>query len=78
VKGDVFVIEPNVNHAYEVDMNDHLLVCNILFLPSLLNNELKALSRVTSFVDFFFVEPFLRNRLNFSAHLKLNGYNNWK
>lgn len=73
-KGDVFVIEPNISHAYEVNQEDQLLVYNILFLPSLLNNELKALSRVNSFVDFFFVEPFLRNAMNFSAHLKLNGY----
>lgn len=69
-EGDVFVIEPDVEHAYFVD--EHLIVYNILFAPSILSHELQSLSNVTSFVDFFYVEPFLRQSVHFQSHLKLN------
>jgi AraC family L-rhamnose operon regulatory protein RhaS len=69
--GDVFIIEPGVVHSYNVDKQFSLLVYNILFVPSLLRTEIEALSAVDSFMDFFYVEPFLRSTARFQPHLKL-------
>jgi AraC-like DNA-binding protein/quercetin dioxygenase-like cupin family protein len=69
--GDVFVIEPDRVHAYRVGSQDKLVVYNILFTPSLLKAELEAISSFGSFVDFFYVEPFLRNEVHFNTRLTL-------
>lgn len=69
--GDVFVIEPETEHAYGIIKGTPFVVYNILFLPSLLKLEIEALSAVTPFVDFFYMEPFLRNAVRFQSHLKL-------
>ncbi len=72
--GDVFVIEPGAEHAYWVDSGTSLLVYNILFTPGLLKSEIEMLSSVTPFVNFFYVEPFLRSTVRFQTHLKLDLY----
>jgi AraC-like DNA-binding protein len=69
--GDVFIIEPDRVHAYRVGSQDRLVVYNILFTPSLLKAELEAISSFGSFVDFFYVEPFLRNEVHFNTRLTL-------
>ncbi|ULL16728.1 AraC family transcriptional regulator [Paenibacillus sp. H1-7] len=71
-KGDTFVIAPGVEHDYRVIGNVPLKVYNIMFMPSFLTSELEALSAVTPFLDFFYVEPFLRENLDFDSHLKLS------
>jgi mannose-6-phosphate isomerase-like protein (cupin superfamily) len=70
-RGDLFVIEPNVEHGYRVHGSSPLEVYNVLFLPSLLETELRHLAQVTPFVNFFYVEP-LREPSDFKYHLKLN------
>lgn len=74
VAGDVFMIEPGAEHAYQVSEGSSLLVYNVLFVPSLLKAELEMLSEVTPFVDFFYVEPFLRSAVHFQSHLRLDIY----
>lgn len=71
-RGDFFVIEPNTMHGYRVLGGSPLRVYNILFLPSLLESELRQLARVTPFINFFYVEPFLREPSGFQYHLKLS------
>lgn len=71
-KGDVFVIPPFVHHDYRVIGETPLNLYNVLFLPSFLISELQALSKVTSFLNFFYVEPFFRQALDFDSHLKLS------
>ncbi|MFC3771173.1 AraC family transcriptional regulator [Paenibacillus sp. GCM10012303] len=71
-EGDVFIIEPDAEHAYQVASGGSLLVYNILFHASFLENELQTLSLVTPFVDFFYVEPFLRQSVQFQSHLTLD------
>src|SRR4051812_16571328 len=56
-EGDVFVIEPGAEHGYRVT-GDELVGYNLLFQHSLLSAEFETLSNVSSFVDFFYVEPF--------------------
>ncbi len=68
--GDVFVIEPNEEHGYHVT-GEALKGYNLLFQPSLLSAEFAMLSNVSSFVDFFYVEPFLRQSHHFIKHLRL-------
>ncbi|EFH83644.1 AraC family transcriptional regulator [Ktedonobacter racemifer] len=70
-EGDVFVIEPGEEHGYQVT-GDVLAGYNVMFHPSLLQAEFETLSRVSSFVDFFYVEPFLRQSNHFVKHLQLN------
>jgi AraC-like DNA-binding protein len=69
--GDVFIIEPDIEHAYRVNMDEKAIIYNVLFLPSLLRDELDTMSAITSFVDFFYVEPLLRNDLRFNTRLSL-------
>lgn len=70
-EGDVFIIEPDVEHAYRAGSNNPLLVYNVMFTPALLKSEIEAMSSVTHFVNFFYVEPFLRNSIHFNSHLTL-------
>ncbi len=69
-KGDVFVIEPGEEHGYQVD-GVILEGYNILFQPALLRAEFETLSHVSSFIDFFYIEPFLRQSNHFVKHLQL-------
>jgi len=71
-KGDIFVVPPFVEHDYNVIGNMPLEVYNVLFLPTFLTFELQALSNVTPFFDFFYVEPFFRQTLDFDSHMKLS------
>lgn len=71
-KGDIFVIPPFVMHDYTVIGETSLDVYNVMFLPSFLTAELQALSKVTSFFNFFYVEPFFRQTLDFESHMKLS------
>ncbi|WP_426454211.1 AraC family transcriptional regulator [Paenibacillus sp. S-38] len=71
-KGDIFVIPPGMEHDYRVLGDAPLEVYNVMFLPSLLNDELKNLAAVSPFVDFFYLEPFLRHDVDFNSHLKLS------
>jgi AraC-like DNA-binding protein/mannose-6-phosphate isomerase-like protein (cupin superfamily) len=69
--GDVFIIEPDIEHAYRVRAHEKAVIYNVLFIPSLLRDELDTMSAMTPFVDFFYVEPLLRNDLRFNTRLTL-------
>jgi AraC family L-rhamnose operon regulatory protein RhaS len=71
-KGDIFVIPPGVRHDYRVAGGTPLEIYNVMFMPSFLAPVLESLSQVTSFLDFFYMEPFLRRELDFDSHLKLS------
>jgi AraC-like DNA-binding protein/mannose-6-phosphate isomerase-like protein (cupin superfamily) len=69
--GDVFIIEPDIVHDYRVNKHESAVIYNVLFNPSLLQAELDTMSAITSFVDFFYVEPLMRNDLRFNTRLTL-------
>ncbi|GIO54443.1 AraC family transcriptional regulator [Paenibacillus cineris] len=73
-EGDVFMIEPNEEHAYRAGHTHLPVVYNVLFQPELLRRELEPLADVASFVDFFYLEPFLRKTVRFQGHLRLKPY----
>jgi len=69
--GDVFVIEPGMEHAYRCGAAQELIIYNVLFTPLLLKEELNTMSAFTPFIDFFYVEPLLRNDVHFRTRLTL-------
>lgn len=71
-QGDVFIIDPDAEHGYSVKKNENLVVYNVLFLPKWLKSDFEALFQMSSFLDFFYVEPFLRNEARFQSHLRLD------
>ncbi|NUU61876.1 helix-turn-helix domain-containing protein [Paenibacillus agri] len=71
-KGDVFIIEPNKDHYYTANAGHTLEVYGVQFQPELLRNELEVLIKVNPFFDFFYVEPFFRETVDFSLKLTLN------
>lgn len=71
-KGDIFVVPPYVEHDYNVIGSMPLKVYNVLFLPTFLTSELQTLSQVTPIFDFFYMEPFFRQTLDFDSHMKLS------
>ncbi|ANE45339.1 hypothetical protein SY83_02200 [Paenibacillus swuensis] len=69
--GDVFMIEPDVEHAYYVDASGPLIVHNLLIGPAFLQQEIQSLSALSSFIEFYFVEPMLRGSFQFKTFLSL-------
>lgn len=69
--GDVFVIEPGMEHAYRGRASESMTIYNVLFTHSLLKEELNTMAAFTSFLDFFYVEPLLRNDVRFRTRLTL-------
>lgn len=70
-QGDVFIIPKGITHYYHVSDQQPLKLYNVIFLTGLLAAELKQMSKVTTFVHFFYLEPFLRESANFESHLSL-------
>ena len=69
--GDVFVLEPNVYHSYEGSDAEETVVYNVLFDMGLLRNEIAMLQQLPSFVDFFYLAPFLRQNEAFVPYTAL-------
>ncbi|MCL5972223.1 MAG: AraC family transcriptional regulator [Firmicutes bacterium] len=70
--GTVFLIAPEREHAYRSASDHPLQIVNVLFEPKVFTPELKVLSQMTSVVDLFYMEPFLRGEVPTCAPLKLN------
>lgn len=68
------MIEPDEEHAYRAGHAHLPVVYNVLFQPELLRRELEPLADVASFVDFFYLEPFLRKTVRFQGNLRLKPY----
>ncbi len=70
--GDVFIIEPEFVHSYQVASDESpVRVYNLLFQPTLLTHELKVMMQYPSFFRFFFFEPFLRSHSEIHYYLSL-------
>ncbi len=69
--GDVLIIEPEAVHAYHVGKNERMEIFNVLFHPSFFSKELGILAKESSFVQFYFLEPFLRASSPIPSHLHL-------
>lgn len=71
-KGDLFIMDPDAVHTYEVPDDKVLRVYNVMFEDSLLRDQFVSLSHITPFVNFFYVEPFLREKLHFQSSMRLD------
>ncbi|WP_219838214.1 AraC family transcriptional regulator [Paenibacillus sp. R14(2021)] len=63
--GDVFVLEPNVYHSYRCAPEKDTVVYNVLFEAAFLQREMDVLQQLPSFVNFFYLLPFLRKSHSF-------------
>lgn len=72
-EGDVYMIAPHMTHGYRIQPGSPLFLYNVIFQPSVIAEELAVMAKYPSFVDFFYVEPFLRKTANFKPHFNLKG-----
>ncbi|NLD88146.1 MAG: AraC family transcriptional regulator [Clostridiales bacterium] len=70
VKGDIFVIPPDVTHKIEPYEDETAEIVEFEFTPTFINQNFDDISKADSFLDFAYIEPFLvdadavRPRLN--------------
>ncbi|RXZ79818.1 AraC family transcriptional regulator [Paenibacillaceae bacterium] len=69
--GDVFVIEPGVSHSYSCVGTEDTTVYNVLFGLEIIKRELESLTQLPSFIDFFYLAPFLRKSVAFLPYHSL-------
>jgi AraC-like DNA-binding protein len=69
--GDVFILEPQAYHSYSGTQTEETVLYNVLFDVEFLRNELDALKRIPSFLDFFYLAPFLRKTASFIPYSPL-------
>ena len=70
--GDVFVIEPSIYHSYRGADNNPTVVYNVLFQVDLIQRELQSLCQFGSFINWFYLAPFLRRTARFVPYLSLD------
>lgn len=71
--GNVFVIEPSIYHSYRGADNSPTVVYNVLFQVGLIQRELQSLCQFGSFINWFYLAPFLRRTALFVPYLSLDG-----
>jgi AraC family L-rhamnose operon regulatory protein RhaS len=69
VPGDCFLIAPGESHAYAG--NQDLDLINVLFLPDVVAHEYQHLKEVPGLLQFFLLEPLLRQERGFRDRLHL-------
>lgn len=70
--GDLYVISPREKHHY-APAGDGLRIVNVLWLPALVQDLLRADAALSNALQLFYIEPVLRRGKRFSHHLHLSG-----
>ncbi|WP_163537527.1 AraC family transcriptional regulator [Gracilibacillus sp. YIM 98692] len=70
--GNVFIIEPEVYHRFNPSTHQDTIVYNVLFSKNFLGKELAILNAIPSFVNLFYLIPFLRKNASFIPYLPLH------
>lgn len=70
IPGDIFVITPHEDHAFEV--SSKTVIYNCLFYPDALGEDWSRLKQVTGIFDLLIVEPFYRPEDNHQEILHLS------
>ncbi|MFB5661079.1 AraC family transcriptional regulator [Alteribacillus sp. HJP-4] len=70
--GNVFLLEPDVYHHFTAAESGDTIVYNVLFRREFLKNELSFLSQLPSFINYFYLLPFLRKTTSFIPYLPLD------
>lgn len=71
-EGDIFIIHRHVPHGYRRLPNTPMTVNNVIFDPYYFEQELSYMAGVNGFLDFYYVEPFLREQTRVSSFMNLN------
>ena len=72
-KGDIFVIPPEVPHAISANGDSGVEIFEFEFLPRFINESFGDFTRVNSFLDFAYIEPFLVVENKVKPRLNLTG-----
>ena len=72
-KGDIFVIPPEVPHAISANDSGKVEIFEFEFLPTFINESFGDFTKVTSFLDFAYIEPFLVVENKVKPRLNLTG-----
>ncbi|QHT62688.1 helix-turn-helix domain-containing protein [Paenibacillus lycopersici] len=70
-EGDIFIIHRHVPHGYTRLPDTPLTVNNIIFDPYYFEQELSHMAGVNGFIDFYYLEPFLREQTQGSSIMNL-------
>ena len=68
-KGDVFVVDKYTHHSYESAEN--LKICNIMFRPEVIFENLHHIHQNTGFQALFVLEPYYAKQHRFCSRLRL-------
>jgi len=69
IKGDVFIIPPNILHGY--DGGEGFDVYHLLLSPSFMQKNSLSLSRLSAYSTLFHIDPMMRERVSDNLHLHL-------
>ena len=69
-KGDAFVVGRDLIHGFENPHN--FKICNIMYKPELILNNIRDIQESTGFHSLFVLEPYLSRDFHFTNHLKLS------
>lgn len=69
-KGDVFVLDKYTHHSYE--NADNLKICNIMFRPEVIFENLHHIRQSSGFQALFILEPYYAQQHQFCSRLRLN------
>lgn len=72
-EGDVFVINPGEAHGYSLKEDQSIEIVNCLFEPRFIPTSLLRELQVSDSMDFFYVQPFLKEETRFYHKLNLRG-----
>lgn len=70
--GDVFIINPGEAHGYSIEPGNTLEIINCLFFPGLVHDSLLHELKISSTMDFYYVQPFLHKESRFHHRLNLH------
>ncbi len=70
VKGDVFIIPPNILHGYEGGRGFD--VYHLLLSPTFMQKNSASLERLSAYSTLFHIDPLMRERVSDDLHLQLN------
>ena len=71
--GDVYVISPDERHSYAPTEGGSLVIVNVLWMPSLVEELLRADAALSDAESLAYIEPFLRGTARFARRLHLSG-----
>lgn len=70
-RGCVLIIQPGVEHSYQVAKGSYLRIYQVAFCQDLLGGEWPALDHALSYIDPFFIDPSIVGKKDFISYFTL-------